>query len=176
MKNILIISGHTDMNDSVANKTIMSILEEKLPECRTVYLDRLYTHKPIDVAAEQQNLMWADTIVLQFPVFWFSMPSLMHRWMEEVFLHGFSHGSSGDKLKGKTMVLSYTTGAPADCMNWDDFFHFLRGACQFTGMNYGGTVHTGSVSYNLRQDPQQLADITQRATAHAEKLIALLQA
>ena len=84
--------------------------------------------------------------------------------------------SSGDKLKGKTMVLSYTTGAPADCMNWDDFFHFLRAACQFTGMNYGGTVHTGSVSYNLRQDPQQLADITQRATAHAEKLIALLQA
>ena len=31
MKNILIISGHTDMTDSVANKTIMSILEERKP-------------------------------------------------------------------------------------------------------------------------------------------------
>ncbi len=174
MKNILIISGHTDMEDSVANKTILSTLENKLPESRVVYLDRLYTHKPIDVQTEQENLMWADIIVLQFPVFWFSMPSLLHRWMEEVFLHGFSHGSTGDKLRGKTLVLSYTTGAPADCMNWDDFFGFIRGACHFTGMNYGGTVHTGSVSYNLRQEPEQLAVITESSQQHAEKLVALL--
>lgn len=176
MKNILIISGHTDMNDSVANKTIMSMLEEKLPGCRTVYLDRLYTHKPIDVKAEQENLMWADIIVLQFPVFWFSMPSLLHRWMEEVFLHGFSHGSTGDKLRGKTLVLSYTTGAPADCMNWDEFFAFIRGACHFTGMNFGGTVHTGSVSYNMRQDPGMMEAITKSSQQHAERLVAHLNA
>lgn len=176
MKNILIISGHTDLNDSVANKTILSMLEAKLPESRVVRLDALYTHKPIDVAAEQANLLWADVIVLQFPVFWFSMPSLLHRWMEEVFLHGFSHGSTGDKLRGKTLVLSYTTGAPADCMNWDDFFEFLRGACHFTGMNYGGSVHTGSVSYNMRQDSGMMETITQSAQQHAERLVAHLNA
>jgi len=176
MKNILIVSGHTDMDDSVANKTILNALAEQLPQSRIVYLDRLYTHKPIDVATEQANLEWADTIVLQFPVFWFSMPSLLHRWMEEVFLHGFSHGSTGDKLRGKTLVLSYTTGAPADCMNWDDFFGFIRGACQFTGMNYGGTVHTGSVSYNMRQDSGMMEAITQSALQHAERLVAHLNA
>ena len=30
MKNILIVSGHTDLKDSVANKTILEELEEEL--------------------------------------------------------------------------------------------------------------------------------------------------
>ena len=30
MKNILIVSGHTDLNDSVANKTILEELEKEL--------------------------------------------------------------------------------------------------------------------------------------------------
>ena len=100
------------MDDSVANKAIMGKLAELLPESKAVYLDQLYPDFKIDAKAEQEKLMWADIIVLQFPVFWFSMPSLMHRWMEDTFLHGFSHGSDGNKLRGKKLVLSYTTGAP----------------------------------------------------------------
>ena len=119
-KNILIICGHTNTtSDSVANKTIMEQLETALPGSRTVYLDRLYPDFRINTAAEQERLLWADVIVLQFPVYWFSMPSLLHRWMEETFLHGFSHGSTGDKLRGKTLIISYTTGAPADAMDID---------------------------------------------------------
>lgn len=174
--NILIISGHTDTKtDSVANKRVLSMLEERMPEARIVYLDRLYPDFEIDAAAEQAKLLWADTIVLQFPVFWFSVPSIMHRWMEQTWLHGFSHGSTGDKLRGKKLILSYTTGAPAEAMNFEEFFQFIRAACGFCGMEYAGSVHTGGVSYQMRQDPQMLAEIEQKATAHAEKLIALLQ-
>ena len=176
MKNILIISGHTNTTtDSVANKTIMQQLETALPSARTVYLDRLYPDFRIDVQAEQQNLLWADVIVLQFPVFWFSMPSLLHRWMEDTFLHGFSHGSTGDKLRGKTLVVSYTTGAPADAMNWEDCFGNLKGVCGFTGMEWGGCVGTGGVSYQLRNDPQMLAEITAKAEQHARRLVEHLQ-
>lgn len=171
MKNILIISGHTNTtNDSVANVTILQQLEQMLPGSRTVYLDRLYPDFRIDVAAEQEKLLWADIVVLQFPVYWFAMPSLLHRWMEDTFLHGFSHGSTGDKLKGKTLVVSYTTGAPADALPWDDFFANLRATCQFTGMNWGGTVGTGGVSYQMRNDPQMLAEITEKARLHARRL------
>ena len=85
MKKILIVSGHTDMADSVANKAIMSKLAELLPSSKAVYLDQLYPDFKINAQAEQEKLVWADIIVLQFPVFWFSMPSLMHRWMEETF-------------------------------------------------------------------------------------------
>ncbi len=55
--------------------------------------------------------MWADVIVLQFPVFWFSLQSLMHRWMEDTFLHGFSLGSGGIEYAG-----SISTGAVSYAM------------------------------------------------------------
>lgn len=176
MKNILIVSGHTNTtSDSVANRTILETLEDAIPECRTVYLDRLYPDFNIDVEAEQENLKWAEVIVLQFPVFWFSFPSIMHRWMEQTFLHGFSHGSTGDKLRGKKLIISYTTGAPAEMMSFDGFFEFVRAACGFTGMEYAGSIHTGGVSYQMRQDPQMLEEIKQKALLHADKLMALLQ-
>lgn len=175
MKNILIVSGHTDLNDSAANKRILEILAEKLPESRQVHLDRLYPDFVINAAAEQEKLLWADVIVLQFPVFWFSAPSILHRWMEQTFLHGFSHGSTGDKLRGKKLVISYTTGAPAEAMNWDEFFLSFKAAAQFTGMEYCGSVSTGSVSYDMRSDAALLAEINRKAAEHAERLVALLE-
>ena len=114
MKNTLVISGHTDLSASVANKTILETIAQRLPQAEIVRLDSLYPDFKIDAQAEQQRLLKADVIVLQFPVFWYSAPSLLERWMEETFRHGFSHGSTGDKLKGKKLVLSFTTGAPAE--------------------------------------------------------------
>ena len=112
MNNVLIISGHTDLATSVANKTILETLARRLPEAEIVKLDELYPDFKINVEAEQQRLLRADIIVLQYPLFWYSATSLLERWMEETFRHGFSHGSTGDKLKGKKLVLSFTTGAP----------------------------------------------------------------
>ena len=89
MKNILIISGHTNLAASVANKTILETLNERLPEAEIVKLDELYPDFKIDVEAEQQKLLRADIIVLQFPFFWYSVPSILERWMEETFRHGF---------------------------------------------------------------------------------------
>lgn len=79
MKNILIISGHTDLNDSVANKAIIEETLRLLPHAKVVYLDKLYPDFKIDVKAEQEKLENADIIVLQFPFFWYSMPSIMQR-------------------------------------------------------------------------------------------------
>ena len=119
MKDILIISGHTDLAASVANRTILETLGERLPEAEIVKLDELYPDFKIDVENEQRRLLRADIIVLQFPVFWYSVPSILERWMEETFRHGFSHGSTGDKLKGKKLVLSFTTGAPEEMYSHD---------------------------------------------------------
>ena len=41
MKNVLIISGHTNLPASVANKTILETLNERLPEAEIVKLDEL---------------------------------------------------------------------------------------------------------------------------------------
>lgn len=151
MKNTLVISGHTDLSASVANKTILETIAQRLPQAEIVRLDSLYPDFKIDAQAEQQRLLKADVIVLQFPVFWYSAPSLLERWMEETFRHGFSHGSTGDKLKGKKLVLSFTTGAPAEMYSHegpmgytiDEFLPCYKATCKLCGMEFAGYVFTG---------------------------------
>lgn len=182
-KNVLVISGHTDLKTSVANQTILDTLAHRLPEAEIVKLDSLYPDFKIDVPAEQQRLLKADILVLQFPVFWYSAPSILERWMEETFQHGFSHGSTGDKLKGKKLVLSFTTGAPEEMYSHDgpmkyaidDFLPCYKAMCNLCQMEYVGYVFTGGVSYGSRTNPEQIEAQKAKSVKHAERLIDLLK-
>lgn len=178
MKNILVVSGHTDLNNSFANKTILERLTELLPEAVYVYLDREYPGYSFDVPKEQQRLMDADVIVLQFPFFWYSVPSIMKKWIEDVFVHGFSHGSTGDKLHGKQLLLSFTSGAPEELyrkgalQNWpiEDFLVPLHQLANLCGLQWLGVVYSGGMAYTNRQDPANRAAMREKALAHAERL------
>ena len=55
MKKVLVVSGHTDLNNSVANKTILERLEKQLPKAEFVYLDKLYSDFQIDIENEQKR-------------------------------------------------------------------------------------------------------------------------
>lgn len=183
MKNILVISGHTDLSTSVANKTILETIEQNMPKAEIVRLDSLYPDFKIDVETEQARLLKADIIVLEFPIFWYSAPSLLQRWMEETFKHGFSHGSTGDKLKGKKLVLSFTTGAPASMyqkegvMGYtiDEFLPCFKATCNLCGMEYAGYIYTGGVSYGNRTTPELIENQKRLSVEHTERLIKLLE-
>ena len=45
-----------------------------------------------DIAREQQKLRWADAVLLQFPLWWFSMPAILKGWVERVYAYGFAYG------------------------------------------------------------------------------------
>ena len=113
MANILIVSAHPRLEeDSVANKTIVEELSKLLPSAEVDRLDELYPDYVIDVSGEQAKLRNADVIVLQYPLWWYGWPALLQKWVEDVFVRGFSHGSTGNALHGKKLVVSLTTGAP----------------------------------------------------------------
>jgi NAD(P)H dehydrogenase (quinone) len=75
-----------------------------------------------DIAREQDKLRWADTLILQFPLWWFSMPAILKGWVERVYAYGFAYGVGehsdrhwGDRygegtLAGKRAMLIVTTG------------------------------------------------------------------
>ena len=65
-----------------------------------------------DVPVEQQLLVRHDTIVLQFPWHWYSVPALMKEWMDQVLTYGFAYGEHATALRGKTLQVVTTTGAP----------------------------------------------------------------
>ncbi|AMH42876.1 MAG: NAD(P)H-dependent oxidoreductase [Pseudomonadota bacterium] len=75
-----------------------------------------------DIAEEQDKLRWADAVILQFPLWWFSMPAILKGWVERVYAYGFAYGVGehsdkhwGDRygegtLAGKRAMLMVTTG------------------------------------------------------------------
>ena len=180
MKNILIVSGHPDLkNNSFANKIIVEDLEKALPSAKFSYLDRLYPDYKIDVSAEQAKLVAADIIVLEFPIFWYSMPALLAKWMEEVFVHGFSHGSTGKALVGKKFLVAFTTGAPAEAYGEGSpmLYPVSSMATRFEqtaalcGMDYVGYIVTSGVSYASRADETKIAAMTAASHEHAERIV-----
>ena len=96
MPNVLIVSGHPRTgDDSVANKTILEELTSLLPEAMIDHLDELYPDYVFDVEAEQAKLAAADVIVLQYPQWWYGWPSLLQKWVEDVFGGVADDGSGG---------------------------------------------------------------------------------
>ncbi|RDJ99638.1 NAD(P)H-dependent oxidoreductase [Paraburkholderia lacunae] len=75
-----------------------------------------------DIAREQDKLRWADALILQFPLWWFSMPAILKGWVERVYAYGFAYGVGehsdarwGDRygegtLTGKRAMLIVTAG------------------------------------------------------------------
>ena len=78
-----------------------------------------------DVTAEQEKLLWSDAVILQFPLWWFSMPAILKGWVDRVYAYGFAYGVGqhegerwGDrygegKLAGRRALLSVTMGGRA---------------------------------------------------------------
>ncbi len=79
-----------------------------------------------DVVAEQEKLLWADALLLVFPLWWFSMPAILKGWVDRVYAYGFGYGVGehndtrwGDRygegvLAGKRAMLVVTAGGWAD--------------------------------------------------------------
>lgn len=45
-----------------------------------------------EVAEEQQKLLWADAVILQFPIWWYGMPAILKGWIDRVYAYGFAYG------------------------------------------------------------------------------------
>lgn len=81
-----------------------------------------------DIAVEQEKLRWADAVILQFPLWWFSMPAILKGWVDRVYAYGFAYGVGehsdshwGDRygegsMAGKRAMLVVTTGG------WDSHY------------------------------------------------------
>ncbi|KEO82293.1 NAD(P)H-dependent oxidoreductase [Tumebacillus flagellatus] len=109
----LVLLAHPNLEESRINQRFAKELET-LPNVTLHALYDVYPDEKIDVAREQQLLLDHDRIVLQFPLYWYSSPSLLKKWQDEVLTYGFAYGSTGDKLHGKELLVAISTGGPAE--------------------------------------------------------------
>lgn len=72
---------------------------------------------PADVQAEHQKLLWADTFVVVFPVYWWAMPAQIKGWFDRVLTsrRSFGGGSSANSVVAhlSAHVLAVTGGNEA---------------------------------------------------------------
>lgn len=178
MSQIVVISGHPNLDESNTNKLILEQLEQQVDGVEIRQLDRLYPDYEIDVEAEQAALLKADIIVLQFPFYWYSVPGLLKKWVDDVFAYNFAYGSKGDKLKGKDFLLSFTIGGPTESYEPLGYNHFtieqlvppLQQTAYLTGMTYHPPVYSHGMIY-IPEVYNTLEDVQHKADDHAGRLV-----
>ena len=178
----LLVAGHPDLSQSVVNAAILDEVARALPSLPIRKLCETAPDGVFDVPAEQAALAGADLIVWQFPYHWYSLPWLMKKWLDEVFVHGFAHGT-GAKLAGKKLLVSFTTGAPeaaytgqpgsiADIRELVSVFPAVAKAC---GLEYLAPMWLNGVSYASRNDAAAVARQQAMARDYADRLVARIR-
>jgi len=70
----------------------------------------LYPDMTVDVLAEQVAMAVSDIVVLQFPLYWYSVPALLKEWLDLVWVPGWAYGKGGKVLHGKTLACAFSAG------------------------------------------------------------------
>ncbi|AKA24909.1 NAD(P)H-dependent oxidoreductase [Pseudomonas chlororaphis] len=67
-----------------------------------------------DIRQELDKLLWADLLILNFPIFWFSAPAMLKGWIDRVLVSGVCYGGKRfydqGGLAGKKALVSVTLG------------------------------------------------------------------
>ena len=71
-----------------------------------------------DIRRELARVQAADLLILQFPLWWYSVPAILKGWIDRVFAYGSTYGPGktwdAGVMRGKRAMLSITTSAPAE--------------------------------------------------------------
>ncbi|RSX55935.1 NAD(P)H dehydrogenase [Bifidobacterium dolichotidis] len=177
MTNILVVVGHTYPQQSIANRMIVKELVRQYPDAQVDDLYTLYPDFSIDVAAEQSKIEWADLIILQSPMFWYSVPSIVNRWFEEVFSAGWAYETTGHVLDGKKVIFSMTVGGPVEAytdettvgITEDQVIAPMRSSFTYCNMDWLGSV----VTYDMPQ-PADSEAMKEAIHAHVESIAAFI--
>lgn len=196
VKKALIIHAHQryeGISNGGLNKAMADVIQEEL-ELRDFEVRNTHIEQGYDIDAEVQNHLWADVIILQSPVYWFGMPWIYKKYVDEVFTAGMMKGAfitgdgrtredasrqygSGGLLQGRTYMLSLTWNAPAaafgdshqtlfDGRSVDDVFILNTANYKFCGME----ILPSFSSHDVLKAPDIDNDMTRLRKHLAEQL------
>lgn len=93
------------------------------PLLSTGDLQQIYNGQvPPDIAAEQNEVRWADMLLFIYPIWWYEQPAILKGWIDRVMIHGFAYritenGMMEGLLKGKKAMVITTSGADKENMD-----------------------------------------------------------
>lgn len=113
----LVIVAHPSLGSSRLNHRLAEAV--RVSGVATVHvLEPANLERPSGIREEQLRVEEHDRIIFQFPLHWYSCPTLLSEWMARVFLRGWAYGPGGRALNFKTFGVAVTTGS-----NGRDYAH-----------------------------------------------------
>lgn len=110
MAHTQIFHFHPGFTPSKTNAAMVQAAAE-MPGVEVHKVYDAYPDSRIDVAAETRRLLDADRIVFQFPLHWYSTPSLMKEWQDQVLTYMFYiKPEIGARLLSKPVMVAVTAG------------------------------------------------------------------
>ncbi len=123
-------------------------------------LTQLHQNKiPEKIAKEQEQLLWADSLVFIYPLWWFDRPAMLKGWFDIVLTNGlaFEYSSEGVKglLKHKKALVIITAGGSEQYFIDNDALQLIHrpvtdGTLSFCGIE--------DVSHKIYYDIPSLTD------------------
>ncbi|WP_430461731.1 NAD(P)H-dependent oxidoreductase [Thalassolituus sp. LLYu03] len=186
MARALILYAHPRHQSSYGCAELLNAVRD-LPQVTVRDLYEEYPDFYIDVAAEQALLREHDIIILLFPLYWYSAPSLLKEWQDRVLDFGFAYGAMRNKeqheadspmaLHGKLLWVVTTAGGAVNTfrpegVNRHELDEYLRPYQQMAhlcGMHW----HEPCAVYRVRK--LTLPYLKQRAQEFRESLLEQLE-
>jgi NAD(P)H dehydrogenase (quinone) len=114
-----------------------------------------------DIVAEQKKVQWCDSVLFQFPLWWFGCPAIMKGWCERILAPGFAYDKekwfATGLLRPKKAMLSVTTQSPSSSYQTggmhgeiDQYLKPIQHTLQFVGF----TLLTPFVAYGVMSDDE----------------------
>lgn len=183
MSRTLILLFHRDIAQSHANHALCDRVAA-LPGVEVVDMQSLYPDGVIDMftdaGTEAQRLLSADRIVLQFPVQWYSTPTLLKAWQDSVLTRMFYlfAEDEGDRLAGTPLMVAATAGSTpcaygrggANHFTIDEIFTPLKATTRRCGLSW----HAPYITFSA--DKLSAAELAEAAEGYAHALDAFIAA
>lgn len=119
-----------------------------------------------DIQQELDKLLWADLLILNFPMYWFSVPAILKGWIDRVLVSGVCYGGKRfydqGGLAGKRALVTVTLGG-REHMFGEGAIHgpledmlrpLLRGTLAYVGLEVLPTFVAWHVPY-ISQDARE---------------------
>ncbi len=123
-----------------------------------------------DIQAELDKLLWSDMLILQFPLWWFSVPAMLKGWIDRVFVNGVVYGKGRRMdtggLRGRRAMLSITTGCYPEMVAADgllgdlnvNLWHLHSGTLAYAGFAVLPPFMAWSIHYTDEAERRRYLD------------------
>lgn len=173
---VLVLLAHPALEKSAINAP----LARTAAAIDGVTVHDLYETYPdfcIDKEREQRQILEHEVLVLQHPLYWYSVPSLLKEWCDIVMEYGFAYGENARGLKDRTLLNAISAGSTREefetsdrIATVDQLMAPFASTAHYCGMRYlspfvtyaTGSLTTRSITQARHEYGQLLGRLTTR--------------